>query len=64
MASEKLRRTTVREVCDAYAEGVLDGIEAERIRQSRPAQYDPGTRLQRQLTPDGRTLESLLEVPK
>lgn len=62
MASEKLRRTTVREVCDAYAEGVLDGIAAEKIRQRMPGRvYDPGTNLQRQLTPEGKTLESLLD---
>lgn len=62
MASEKLKRTTVREVCDAYAEGVLDGIKSERIRQATPLKYDRGTNLQCQLASDGRTLESLLEA--
>jgi len=69
MASKKLigqirGRVPVREIVDAYAEGVLDGIQAERRRQNaQPEPYDPGTAWHRQIAPNGKTLESLLEAP-
>ena len=73
MASKKLvqkmrslthGRAPMREVVDAYAEGILDGIEAERRRQRdyfRP--LDRGSSLHRQVTDNGKTFESLLEAP-
>lgn len=65
MASEKLRRTTVREVCDAYAEGVLDGMKAEQLRQRQPKEYSRPPNWLSQLTPEGKTLESeLAKNPK
>lgn len=69
MASKKLiaqirGRVPVREIVDAYAEGVLDGIQAERRRQSEPPRpFDIGSTLHRQVTENGKPLESLLEAP-
>lgn len=73
MASKKLKqqirsshhRAPMREVVDAYAEGILDGVEAERRRQrdSLRHPFDRGSSMHRQVTDNGKTLESLLEAP-
>lgn len=69
MASKKLvqqirGRAPMREIVDAYAEGVLDGVQAERRRAAAPpAPFDLGSGLHRQVTDNGKTLESLLEAP-
>lgn len=69
MASKKLlqrvrqKDSLVREVCDAYAEGVLDGIAAEQLRQRKRPPPHPGSCMHSQVMPDGRTFESLLAAP-
>jgi hypothetical protein len=64
-AGSKGRRAMLREVLDAYSEGLLDGIDAERRRATAPCKetLDVGTNLHRQLDSQGRTLESLLAAP-
>lgn len=63
LATMRDKHSIVRPICDAYAEGVLDGIKAEQLRQvKRNRPYDPGSRMHRQVGPRGETLESLLEV--
>lgn len=70
MASRKLvqrirGRVPVREIVDAYGEGILDGMQAERCRQSAPPKpFELGSPLHRQIAPNGQTFESLLEAPK
>lgn len=67
MASQKrkLMCASVREICDAYAEGVLDGIAAAHTKpQAPPMKMDvPPGPLTLQIDPEGRTLESLLGSP-
>ena len=68
MASKKLlhrvrqKDSLVREVCDAYAEGVLDGIAAEQLRQRKRPPPHPGSAMHRQIAPNGKTYESLLNT--
>lgn len=70
MASKKLiskirGRAPMKELVDAYAEGILDGIQAERLRVRKSKEpVELGSALHRQIAPNGKTYEQLLlETP-